>query len=368
MSSGRISLLVVGTVALRWGLLAGQEPVPSAGEGELPFAWPDLPSWTPEELEMIREGELSLGTALFEETIEGVDSAELFEPLPEPEVEFEFPAGTDYPVEIGEEFLSAYFAGRPASYLVDPQGMLSMQEQKDRQAFLDYHAGDSRIDLYIYLFDKKQHVPPEGEMETIFKRHFLRGNGLSALVYYYLEDPGRSTLVMSPQVYTVINPNAVKGALIYAKQQAQLKSDPASQLENFSTGLSIRLYGMEQKLAEMSGADLLAEASGELTVVDAEEKGPEEALTREVQVMAGVTAASVLVVLGALVAGYRANQRKKVYLFPEIEVEPQLAAPYGAGVGAVIQFRDATLPPSLQKDDQEPDYLRKLASRARETR
>lgn len=322
--------------------------------------WPALPSWSIEELERIRNGEIELGISLFREDVGGVSYKDLFEPLDMPEAMPELPPEEEFPVEIGEEFLAAYFAGRSASYLVDPQGMLSMQEQQDRQSFLQYHAGDSQIDLYVYIFDEHQEVPPEGEIESIFKRHYLRGQGLSAVVYYYMGDPSRSTMVMSPDVYSVIPSTAVKGALIYAKQQAQTKSEPASQLESFSTGLSIRLYWMERELATAAGKGHLFSDQGEvdLLVVKADEKQVDTA-KRDSTVMA----AFALISLGVLVVGgwlaYRNVQRKKTHLFPEVEVKPLLAAPHAAGVGAVIHFGNATLPPSVQKE-QVPDYLRKM--------
>lgn len=344
------------------GLLA-QEPPLLDDDGEvIPDLsnWPALPTWSLEELELIRSGELELGTDLFKEDVGGVSYADLFEPLPVPDDLPEVPLAEDYPVVIGEEFLAAYFAGRPAGYLVDPQGMLSMQEQKDRQSFLEYHAGDSQIDLYIYLFDEKQVVPPEGEMETIFKRHFQRGKGLSALVYYYMGDPSRSTMVMSPQVYSVVPSTAVKGALIYAKQQAQTKSEPASQLDSFSTGLSIRLYWMERELAEASGQGKLLSDGGndKLIVVKADEEVVDHS-KHETKALTIFGLLSVGVLLVGLWLGHRKAQRKKTHLFPEVEVRPLLSAPHAAGVGAVIHFGNATLPPSVQKE-QVPDYLRKM--------
>ena len=321
--------------------------------------WPALPSWSIEELERIRNGELELGTALFIEDVEEVSYKDLFEPLEALDELPDLPPEEVYPTEIGEEFLADYFAGRPASYLVDPQGMLSMQEQKDRQKFLEYHAGDSQIDLYIYLFDEKQQVPPEGEIESIFKRHFMRGQGLSAVVYYFVGDPGRSTMVMSPEVYSVIPSTAVKGALIYAKQQAQTKSEPASQLESFSTALSIRLYWMERELAEAAGeGHLLANQADELVVVKADEEKIEVPVKEsKILVLFGVLSFGVLCF--GLWLAYRKAQKKKSHLFPEVNVKPLLAAPHAAGVGAVIHFGNATMPPSVQKE-QVPDYLRKM--------
>lgn len=321
--------------------------------------WPALPSWSIDELERIRSGEIELGTALFLEEIGGSSYKDLFEPLDIPEDLPELPPEDEYPVEIGEEFLATYFAGRPAGYLVDPQGMLSMQEQQDRLSFLEYHAGDSQIDLYIYLFDEKQEVPPEGEIESIFKRHFLRGDGLSALVYYYVGDPSRSTMVMSPKVYSVVPGTAVKGALIYAKQQAQTKSEAASQLESFSTGLSIRLYWMERELMEAAGkGHLFTDQDDELVVVKADETKVDTA-SRDSKVLAAFGLISVAILAVGLWLAYLRMQRRKTHLFPEVEVKPLLAAPHAAGVGAVIHFANATLPPSVQKE-QVPDYLRKM--------
>lgn len=93
-------------------------------------------------------------------------------------------------------------------------------------------------------------------------------------------------------------------------------------------------------------------------VVKADEK-----VVDTVQQDSKVLAAFGLVTFGVLAVGgwlaYRKAQRKKTYLFPEVEVKPLLAAPHAAGVGAVIHFGNATLPPSVQKE-QVPDYLRKM--------
>ena len=344
-----------------WG--AGQETLRVDEDGEaIPDLsnWPALPSWSVRELEQIRKGEIELGTALFREEVGGTSYKDLFEPLEVPE-ELPEELPEDYPVEIGEEFLAAYFAGRPAGYLVDPQGMLSRQQQKDQQSFLEYHAGDSDIDLYIYLFDEKQEVPPEGEITSVFRRHFSRGKGLSALVYYNVGDPERSTLVMSPEVYSVVPSTAVKGALIYAKQQAKTKSEPASQLESFSAGLSIRLDWVERELADARGQGhelVAADPNQEIVVVNAEE-APVKEVVSESKVLLGLGIVVVFLLLIGIGLFILKVQRKKSYLFPEVEVKPLLAAPHAAGVGAVIHFANATLPPSVQKE-QVPDYLRKM--------
>lgn len=331
------------------------EPVPEVIE------WPPLPVWTVSELERVRAGELTLGVSLFEDGPVDLAYEELFDSLPEPPPPVENSEEQElFPTTIDDEFLPAYFFGRPASYLVDPQGMLTMQEQRDRQSFLEYHAGDSEIDLYIYLFDQKQHVPPVGEIKRVFAKNFSRGSGLTALIYYYVGAPERSVMVMSPEVSAVVPPTAIRGALIYAKQQAQGKSEPASQLESFSTSLSIRLYWMEQELAKQAaGGGPAPTGSEELLVVEASEPSPagEPVDDWKILVALGLVVTAILSG-GVFVVWWRARQRQQ-HLFPEMEVSPLLAAPHAAGIGAVIHFGNATLPPSVQKE-QVPDYLRQM--------
>ena len=52
------------------------------------------------------------------------------------------------------------------------------------------------------------------------------------------------------------------------------------------------------------------------------------------------------------------TRRRARYRFPEFEVEPRLGGAHAAGVGAVISFASAALPPASQRD-QVPDYLRR---------
>ena len=51
-------------------------------------------------------------------------------------------------------------------------------------------------------------------------------------------------------------------------------------------------------------------------------------------------------------------RRRARYHFPEFEVEPRLGGPHAAGIGAVISFASAAVPPASQRD-QVPDYLKR---------
>ncbi len=76
--------------------------------------------------------------------------------------------------------------------------------------------------------------------------------------------------------------------------------------------------------------------------------------------MTGLLAAGVLVLAAGLGwAGRIIALRRVRYVFPEVEVDSLLGAPHAAGVGAVISFSSAQLPPSQQRD-QVPDYIHRM--------
>jgi hypothetical protein len=76
----------------------------------------------------------------------------------------------------------------------------------------------------------------------------------------------------------------------------------------------------------------------------------------------GKVAVPVATVVGLLLSALGLNhwlRRRARYRFPEFEVEPRLGGAHAAGVGAVISFASASLPPASQRD-QTPDYLRRV--------
>jgi hypothetical protein len=69
----------------------------------------------------------------------------------------------------------------------------------------------------------------------------------------------------------------------------------------------------------------------------------------------------VAVVCASLLAGLAMTgwlRRRARYHFPEFEVEPRLGGAHAAGIGAVISFASAAVPPASQRD-QVPDYLKR---------
>jgi hypothetical protein len=117
---------------------------------------------------------------------------------------------------------------------------------------------------------------------------------------------------------------------------------------------------MERMLKGNSGAEETM-ASSEIPAAPVKEKSPRSekiervlALAKPYFMPAGITLGSLLAVL---VMNFWLKRRAR-YHFPDFDVEPRLGGAHAAGVGAVISFASAAIPPASQRD-QVPDYLRR---------
>ncbi len=261
--------------------------------------------------------------------------------------------------DIAEKFLPAYFAERPKSFLIDPQGLLGPSDYRDRLGFLNYHASDSSIDLFVYVMGGDQNIPSEVREEELIERFFSEGRP-AVVVYYYLGAPQRSIVYLSPSITDSISAAEQRRALESSVMQAFQKIEPSEQIEKFLVQMSIRIYWMERMLSgETVASDTLplvepVGISSRKTAVKTERFLWVEDLIQR-------TAVPAVVVLGILLTGFGLIHWLRLrarYRFPEFNVEPRLGGAHAAGVGAVISFASASVPPASQRD-QVPDYLRR---------
>ena len=328
--------------AALWILSAGV----AAAAGSLP-----LPAWSPEDKESVKKGQLVPGLSLLtEETLAEAVKPPVEAPKPE---EVAMPA-TPTP-EVGEQYLEAYFGERPQHFLVDPQGLLSAKDARHRENFLNYHSGDSAIDLFVYLFDGHQEIPSEVREEEIVERHFSSGKP-AVVVYYYLGAPERSDIYVSSLISDAVSAADQRRALASSVEEALEKPDKVAQFEAFCVQLAIRIYWMERATGLVTEADATPHLRA---MAKAEKKEQEHALTTKVQAIAGewgpaagMMITAVLVVIGGVTI---ARQRSR-YRFPVFEVPPRMGGAHAAGIGAVISFGSTTQSPSAQRNEV-PDYL-----------
>ena len=286
------------------------------------------------------------------------------EPEPETPLDVEKPKAeevTKDPVrssEIPEKFLTAYFAHKPSEFLVDPQGLLPAKDFKDRLSFLNYHAGDSSIDFFVYVFGGEQEIPGEVRAEETVERLFTTGRP-AVVVFYFLGAPQRSVIHLSPSLTEGVPAAEQRRALQSSVMSAFEKLNFTDQLEAFSVQMSIRIYWMERMLGGGPGPEEVPAVTRKPVPV----KGPSLIEVWKLRMIAWAEEwwGVVALVSGALmlVSAFGAWMRARVRLrFLDFDVEPRLGGAHAAGVGAVISFASAALPPASQKD-QVPDYLRR---------
>ncbi len=325
------------------------------------FEEPSLPVWKPNErAELEASGWIPGAILLTEDPVPDEPQPEKTEPLkvelPNPEEIIDDLLQVN---EVAEKYLPVYFAERPKAFLVDPQRLLSPSDYRDRLGFLNYHASDSSIDLFVYLIGGDQEIPSEVREEEMIERCFSDGRP-AAIVYYYLGAPQRSVVYLSPSMTGSISPPEQRRALESSVMQAFEKTNASEQFERFLVQMSIRIYWMERKLA---GESATADDSQIMTTAPA----PAVAVDRKsvkilwLRNLAVQSAMPVALLLGVFLTAFGFNHWLRLrarYRFPEFEVEPRLGGAHAAGVGAVISFASATLPPASQRD-QVPDYLRR---------
>lgn len=253
---------------------------------------------------------------------------------------------------VPESFWAAYFAQRPEGFLVDPQKLLKPEQHARQLSFLNDHAGDSTIDFYLYVFDGSQSIPGEVRAEELVERCFQSGRP-AAVVFYFLGAPERTELRLSPRIAELVPLPEQRRSLQSSVTLATEKSGAVEQLEAFCQQLSIRLYWVERlmKGGAENAATFAPSAETPAKKSSSEKKEKLLAFARLWAPQAGAVVAALLLLV-VLRLWWKAKARCR---FPEFDVEPRLGGEHAAGIGAVISFASAALPPGGQREQK--DYL-----------
>ena len=344
---------------IRGGLLLGISMGVSMGvlSGNIE---PPLPEWNDMERQaMLREGWLAGGLLLTDD------------PLPEEEKAEATPLEVEEPTKeeigevvqdgalLGDQLVGKYFESRPVGHIVDPQALLKPKEAQDLEAFLGYHAGDSSIDMYVYVFGADQQIPSDVREEEVVERHYSVGKP-AIIVYYYLGAPQRSEIYLSPVLTDAVSAAEQARALSSSVVQAFSDVDAAGQLQAFLVQMSIRIYWMERMIGGTA-----AETMESIPMGDRREAAPQDGggavLGFELPSWFGFVSDVAAAILGVVVlvwVGWSWMKSRVSYRFPEFDVEARLGGSHAAGIGAVISFSSTAVSPARQRD-QVPDYMRR---------
>lgn len=237
---------------------------------------------------------------------------------------------------------AAVFAMAPEGFLIDPERLLSPGATQDRAEFLRGHAEESEIGLYVYVFGGSAVLPEDIGLERVFADRPV------AVVLFFAGDPQRAGLFLGAPLARAISEIEQRRALQSSIMQAAEVAEPEDQLDAFLEQMSIRLYWMEQMLNEATPE---APTVPVVPVVDA--ATPPPTFEWPAHWRPWLITAAVLVMV-APVLGWVCRYRAR-YRLPVFDVEPRLGGEHSAGVGGVISFVSAEVPPAAQRDQTARD-------------
>lgn len=223
--------------------------------------------------------------------------------------------------------------------LVDEFRVLSASAAAERAEFLRHHAEESRLDLRAIVFGAGQVIPDQLPMDEVF------AGFTDAVAIYFIGEPERALLYLPGPLAAEVSEAEQRRALQSSVMQAVAKADPEAQLDAFLTQLSIRLYWMEQMMDDgmVETAPILPIAADGMK----DDRRGIDALRIPPLLfpwLLGAAGMGIGLTCVWWLRAFRGNRR-----FPDLEIEPRLGGPHGAGAGAVISYLSANLPPAEQR-------------------
>lgn len=321
---------------------------------------PPLPLWDVADKERLSKGEIVVGIGLLTDQLEKQEQKPAVEVIIEAvQAKPELPGMETLSDEavISDSYLEKYFRGRPEGALVDPQHLLSMQEREDMKYALAQHEKESDIPIYVYLFDGKQKLPDGYTPQEVYEESFTENTEPVVLVYYYMGAPGRSDFLLAGGVSGEVPEWQVRELLWNSAHKAGEKSDAFDQLSGFVGPLSMRLFWVEEILNELRHQ----------VVAPVEVSEKQDKTNRKVEKLKGtwetVFAPHVMkILLGGVLAtlvlvGVFLLVVMRKYRFPETPSPARLGGRVGGRSGGILRYRDARVPPSMQRKQFGKDFL-----------
>jgi len=305
-----------------------------------------LPAWKDAERKQMIDGGWIAGESLF--AAEPLADSEIMDPV-EPTAE-ELALDQQQPNYVDEKFVDAYFSKRPDRFLVDPQGLIPDNETEGFERFLNYHADDSEIDLFVYVFGANQEISSDIRVEEMPERLFSSGKS-AVMVFYYLGAPSRAAIFLSPKMTDSVSAAEQRRALESSLIRSMQSTGSFHQLEEFLIQMSVRAYWME-RMIDGTASETMDTMPSEASVVATQKKQSSRsrfdipAWAWEAAWIGGGGLVFLAGVLGMIVW---LHSRKR-YTFPKLEVEQRLGGEHAAGIGALVSFSNSSLPPAKQRD------------------
>jgi len=216
--------------------------------GELRFYGPAGETLAPEDAALLAEA-----AALFEDDVEELFAVEL-------------PA-------IEGELKEHYFGHRPTDFLVDPQRLLTEQKSNDIMRFLEFHADESEIEIFVMVFGESQSVPSEIDLQVLHREWYSESP--TVLMLYYRERPELTEFVYNEGIRASLPKSVFERMRQNCLREGAATDLAPDQVERMAIELSIQLYWLGRLMAQEAAGEEITEAQVALNDLPATADAPE---------------------------------------------------------------------------------------------
>lgn len=244
--------------------------------------------------------------------------------------------------DVTPEFLTACKNALSGEYLIDPDALIPEIESHSMERFLEFHARDSAIPLYVIVMDRDRKLPSNIELNEFAARGLATKT--ACLLVYPLGEPWRARLFANQSVHDLAPGEFLRETMRTCLEEAMLTSDTNDQLHRYSVHLSTRLFWVQKNLGTPATPDASPRNEQAISEVAAELKLP---LTRK---MSSLETIAVMGLTGLLAAGAgwhitrrlrergQLRQQNRVWVLPEPETIPRLGGAFSGGGGGMIRY------------------------------
>lgn len=353
--------IVLGCLALEAAMATDSQP-----GGDLP-----LPRWSEQELQSFRERGTLQGAILpnagdtpanVDALLHGpkltpsfnADSAQLSPRLRPEDMTLFLPESTlaatasansyakDLPTplvtlrDIPPEFLALAEQSPAETFLIDPAQLVPESQQNDMTRFLEFHARDAGITLYLLILPHNQKLPDQANLSGIAGGSLLQKE--SCLITYPLGEPWRARMFLSQSVHDKASSAFLAETLQACLNEAMLASDAFDQMHRYVVELSTRLFWLRKALKlpqkTESGSDL-SEVTGTLG-------SNSSAIALRVLVGGSALLISLLTAFWLLarrmVCYLRKRRLNRVWILPDLDTPHRLGGTFAGGGGGQVRY------------------------------
>jgi len=148
--------------------------------------------------------------------------------------------------EVSAGFLQQAAAVPITDHLIDPDQVIPEVTREDLGRFLESHARDARIKLYVLILGQNEKLPTDANLASLAQGSLLQSDACLAVIP--LGEPWRLRLFMSRSLHEAVPGAQLAEVLDDTVRDSLQASAPEDQLHRLLVRLSIRLFWLESGL------------------------------------------------------------------------------------------------------------------------